>query len=385
MTKVMIIAVIIIAALLCLAVPYLLGFFKFGKTIIGSTFKKPSTLMYPVKPREWQERTRGAVSIVGEDCIGCGICAKACPTNAIEVDKAGGSWTIQRMQCIQCSACVDGCPKKCLTMENLYTIPDVVKVVDTFEIPAKAPKKAAGEAAAAAPADDGDLACDKEVCVFCGLCAKACPVDAIKVDRKEKVWEVDTDTCVKCGACIDKCPKKCLAFGGAAAAAAPAEEAKAAPAEEAKEAPAEEPAADDGDLACDKEACVFCGLCAKECPVDAITVDRKEKIWEVDTDTCVKCGACIDKCPKKCLSFGGAAAEEAPAEEAKEEAPAKRTIAAVDEDKCIGCNACVNECPSEAINDVVDNKWTLEEEKCVGCGACVDVCPTDAISMTEVE
>lgn len=152
------IAVIIIALLVCSMVTYRLGFFKFAGTVLGSVFKKPSTLMYPVVPREWQERTRGSVSIVGEKCIGCGICARACPTNAIAVDKKGGSWTIERMQCVQCSACVDGCPTKCLTMENLYTIPDVVKVVDTFEIPVKPPKKAAPAKPAAKPAAKDETA-----------------------------------------------------------------------------------------------------------------------------------------------------------------------------------------------------------------------------------
>lgn len=201
-----------------------MGFFAFGKTILGSIFKKPATLMYPVIPREWEERTRGSVGIVGEECIACGLCAKACPCNAIEIDKETGAWTIHRMQCIQCSACVDKCPKKCLTMENLYTIPDVVKVVDTFEIPKKEAKKAAKPAAdgaaapatdgAAAPAADGEgkLTCD-DTCVFCGLCAKACPVDALEVTRKpEKSWKVDDEACIQCGACVDKCPKNSLSL-----------------------------------------------------------------------------------------------------------------------------------------------------------------------------
>lgn len=213
------IAIIVAALLLSAVITARLGFFRFGKTIMGSVNKKPATLMYPVVPREWEERTRGAVGIDGENCIACGMCERACPTNAISIDKAEGKWTIERMQCIQCSGCVDCCPKNCLTMENLYTIPDVVKVVDTFDIPKKAPKAPKKEAPAdggeapAAPSGDGDLVC-ADSCVFCGLCAKACPVDAIKVDRKAKLWEVDKDSCIKCGACIDKCPKDSLSFGG---------------------------------------------------------------------------------------------------------------------------------------------------------------------------
>ena len=241
--------------------------------------------MYPVVPREWQERTRGAVSIVGEDCIGCGICAKACPTNAIEVDKNEGSWTIQRMQCIQCSACVDCCPKKCLTMENLYTIPDVVKVVDEFDIPKKAPKAPKKDDAAApvSSPDDGDLTC-ADSCVFCGLCAKACPADAIEVDRKEKLWKVDVESCVKCGACIDKCPKGSLSFGGAAEEAAPAEPAKKSIA-----------SVIEGE-------CIGCNACVNQCLADAIP-PVVESEWNLEEEKCIGCGACVDACPVDALEM----------------------------------------------------------------------------------
>ena len=90
-------------------------------------------------------------------------------------------------------------------MDRPYTTPDTTKTVDVVEVP-KQEKKPAAPAAGAA---DGGLKCDKDVCVFCGLCAKVCPCDALTVNRADKVWEV-SDACVKCGACVEKCPKKCL-------------------------------------------------------------------------------------------------------------------------------------------------------------------------------
>ena len=109
-------------------------------------FKKPATLMYPVIPRQWQERTRGNIGIDAESCILCNICAKKCPTNAIKVDRDNRTWDIERMQCIQCGSCVETCPKKCLVMNPEYTTPDTVKVIDSISIPEQPkPEKAVSE------------------------------------------------------------------------------------------------------------------------------------------------------------------------------------------------------------------------------------------------
>jgi len=44
------------------------------------------------------------------------------------------------------------------------------------------------------------------------------------------------------------------------------------------------------------ELCKGCHLCAKECPADAITGDKK-KPHEIDRQKCTLCGACYDVCP----------------------------------------------------------------------------------------
>ncbi|KPU26708.1 NADH dehydrogenase [Caloranaerobacter sp. TR13] len=46
-----------------------------------------------------------------------------------------------------------------------------------------------------------------------------------------------------------------------------------------------------------KEKCVACGICARVCPVNAITGQHKKTPFQINQDICIKCGACIPKCP----------------------------------------------------------------------------------------
>lgn len=50
--------------------------------------------------------------------------------------------------------------------------------------------------------------------------------------------------------------------------------------------------------AVDQSACVGCGVCAKNCAHDAISV--KEHAY-IDATKCAGCGRCIEKCPQKCV------------------------------------------------------------------------------------
>jgi NADH:ubiquinone oxidoreductase subunit F (NADH-binding)/(2Fe-2S) ferredoxin len=52
----------------------------------------------------------------------------------------------------------------------------------------------------------------------------------------------------------------------------------------------------------DPELCVGCTLCARNCPVDCISGERKEA-HVIDTSICIKCGACMEKCKFNAISI----------------------------------------------------------------------------------
>jgi len=46
----------------------------------------------------------------------------------------------------------------------------------------------------------------------------------------------------------------------------------------------------------DPEKCKKCSLCAKNCPVDAISGEVGKTVFVIDPEKCIKCGACVTNC-----------------------------------------------------------------------------------------
>ncbi len=79
------------------------------------------------------------------------------------------------------------------------------------------------------------------------------------------------------------------------------------------------------------------------------------------------------------IAQGGAAAAKALRLLSRGELALDPVTAMVDTDKCIGCKLCVEICPSKAIS--VERTAMVDEASCKGCGTCAAACPVDAIDM----
>ena len=46
------------------------------------------------------------------------------------------------------------------------------------------------------------------------------------------------------------------------------------------------------------DACISCGACASECPVEAIS---EGDIYKIDPEKCLSCGTCAEVCPNDAI------------------------------------------------------------------------------------
>ena len=90
---------------------------KMMSQVLRSIFKRPATTRYPFVKSGMPEKFRGKLKFYPERCIGCKLCMKDCPSNAITIKKIGEKQfecEIDLGKCIYCAQCVDSCMKKAL-------------------------------------------------------------------------------------------------------------------------------------------------------------------------------------------------------------------------------------------------------------------------------
>ncbi|MGN0457666.1 MAG: 4Fe-4S dicluster domain-containing protein [Eubacterium sp.] len=157
----------------------------------------------------------------------------------------------------------------------------------------------------------GHIEIDIDDCIMCGMCMRKCPSGAITVDRATKTWSIERMGCVQCENCVTGCPKNCLHIKPGYTEPSTEKTVDSYSQPIAEKPKAEEKGTDEasaltsGKVVNNIDTCILCGLCARKCPQECITVDRKEeKTWSINRDDCIQCGACIDACIKfHSLSF----------------------------------------------------------------------------------